>query len=286
MKIRFIECMAAALIPFAVATLPTSSLATVNTIGQLNCSAGDVALFDGVNWVCSGQFNDFTADLEALEQALADETAAREAADTLLEQALSNEEAARIAGDTALQNLINDLGVDVDALAAALQQEVADRFAADVILQDQIDILNNLLGASCDDGEGMIGIDTDGNILCTEGAPPDPEGFCPCFSVDEINAIEVTFFDPQCTDIHDTDGVELFTEIEDGYGTPSTIHASVAGLDPSVPVEAYLCFFIVDDANIAIRYEFSGQDDFEKIFACRDIIRASDWWRENCPDGY
>ena len=85
MKSRIIECIAAAVIPFAVAILPTSTLATVNTVGQLNCSAGEVAVFDGANWVCSNELNDFSAEIQSLEQALADEVAAREAADAALQ---------------------------------------------------------------------------------------------------------------------------------------------------------------------------------------------------------
>lgn len=66
-----IPILASMSISLSYAAPPASG---VNTIGQLNCKAGEVAIFDGANWICS----DITARLDALEaenQALKDRIA-------------------------------------------------------------------------------------------------------------------------------------------------------------------------------------------------------------------
>lgn len=164
---RFIESMVAALIPLAVAISPTSSLATVNTIGQLDCSAGEVAFFDGAKWVCSSEFSDFSGMLEALQQALDDE------------------ETARREGDINLQ-------IQIDSLDQALKEEELTRANEDGLLWGQIHSINDLaslLEGECDEGEAVVGIElVDGSyqIVCSETVLPLPEG-CPCFTIDTLN---------------------------------------------------------------------------------------------------
>lgn len=86
-----------------------------------------------------------------LRALIADEQAAREAADENFNAALASEEASRIAGDTALQNALNTEISDrqtavsqlsssaASALSGAMAAEVASRIAADEALQDALD---------------------------------------------------------------------------------------------------------------------------------------------------
>lgn len=270
MKTRFVKWMAAVLFPASIVLLPAPSLATDNTIGQLDCSEGDVALFDGFIWVCSGQFDDVTANLEALEEALSDESAARDDADALLEEALSDEEAARIQAD---------------------ENEAAARGAADADIQSQVDALAGgaPAGQFCLDGTAVAGFDADANIICTEGIPPDPGALCPCFSLEEIDALP---FSPSpemtCIDIDGaTEIVEDMTEIDAGLALPfpptdQAGAAVYAGSHSLVSNAYYSCWFQVVDSGISISIEGLSE---EQIGACRAIVRASDWWIDNCPTG-
>jgi hypothetical protein len=261
MKTRFFECIATALIPFAIAMLPTSSLATVNTLGQLTCSAEEVALFDGVAWVCSDLLNDFTADLEALEQALSDE------------------EAARIAGDAGLQAQITDLRQDLEA-------EEQTRANEDGLLWGQIDALNDLVGFladECEEGEAVVGIElVNGSyqIVCSEGGGlPTPEG-CPCYTPDALLEWQGLFEWVRCSDMYSPEGPQpgYYTELN-GYFDPETpetlpdAHFRTT-FEASEPPQ-----FSCQIANEATGTEFfvylESVDQYE---ACRTILIESPLW--------
>ena len=130
--------------PFIAHACVNSSSGTIKIVdGASDCSGNDVAL----TIVTEDGFLDIKDTLEDLETAIADEIAARIAADSALQTALDSEITARMNADTVLQTAITDeatarAAADT-ALQTAIDAESTARSSADTDLQTQVTTAQN-----------------------------------------------------------------------------------------------------------------------------------------------